>query len=259
MSGVDRTLYLPLYGKALVSQRGILLHDPWAQSIWAKEAFPLKGKARSRFLAYYMAMRAAVFDGWLQTQMSQYHQAVVLHLGCGLDSRCHRVGLHGHLWYDMDQPQVITQREKHFPPTDHYHLLSGDLRQRDWLQGVPKGGTALVVMEGVSMYLSLRELAALLTALKERFDSLHLLMDAYSTFAARASKYKNPINTVGVTQVWGLDEPGQLPLTFVAEHAMTPTEMIAQLKGWEQGIFKKLYAGRFAQRLYRLYEFEYEH
>jgi len=255
MSGADRTLYLPLYGKALVSRRDILLQDPWAESIWAKEAFPLKGKARSCWLAYYLAMRAAVFDGWLQTQMSQHPQAVVLHLGCGLDSRCHRVGLHGHPWYDMDQPQVIAQREKYFPSADDYHLLSGDLRQRDWLQCLPKGGMALVVMEGVSMYLSPQELAALLAALKQHFDSLHLLMDAYSIFAAKVSKHKNPINNVGVTQVWGLDDPSTLPLTFVAEHVMTPPEMIAQLRGWEQTIFKYLYAGRLAQKMYRVREF----
>ena len=62
MNEVNRTLYIPLYGKALVSKRGILLHDPKAEQIWAAEGFPLKGKSRSKWLAYYMAMRAAAID-----------------------------------------------------------------------------------------------------------------------------------------------------------------------------------------------------
>ncbi|MBQ8535893.1 MAG: class I SAM-dependent methyltransferase, partial [Clostridia bacterium] len=129
MSGVDRTLFLPLYGKALVSQQGILLHDPWAETIWAKEAFPLQGRARSRWLAYYMAMRAAVFDRWLKEQMAEHPQALVLHLGCGLDSRCRRVGETRRLWYDADLPQVIAQREKYFPQKGQYHLLPCDLQR----------------------------------------------------------------------------------------------------------------------------------
>ena len=63
MDNVNKTLYIPLYGKALVSQKGLFLHDPKAEEIWAKEGFPLKGKSASQWLAYYMGMRAAVFDG----------------------------------------------------------------------------------------------------------------------------------------------------------------------------------------------------
>ena len=39
MDSVNRTLYIPLYGKAAVSKQGILLHDPKAEEIWAKARF----------------------------------------------------------------------------------------------------------------------------------------------------------------------------------------------------------------------------
>ena len=62
MDNVNKTLYIPLYGKAYVSKKGIILRDPKAEVIWAAEGFPLKGKSKSKWLAYYMGMRAAVFD-----------------------------------------------------------------------------------------------------------------------------------------------------------------------------------------------------
>ena len=31
MNNVNRTLYIPLYGKAYVSRRGVILHDPKAE------------------------------------------------------------------------------------------------------------------------------------------------------------------------------------------------------------------------------------
>ena len=42
MDSVNKTLYIPLYGKALVSREGLFLHDPKAEEIWTKEGFPLK-------------------------------------------------------------------------------------------------------------------------------------------------------------------------------------------------------------------------
>ena len=71
MDGVNKTLYIPLYGKAAVSRQGILLRDPKAEEIWSKAGFPLKGKAKSKWLTYYMGMRAAVFDRWLAAKMAE--------------------------------------------------------------------------------------------------------------------------------------------------------------------------------------------
>ena len=40
MNEVNRTLFIPLYGKARVSRQRIILDDPSAEQIWKKEAFP---------------------------------------------------------------------------------------------------------------------------------------------------------------------------------------------------------------------------
>ena len=48
MNGVNKTLYIPLYGKAYVSKKGIFLDDIKAEQIWEAEAFPLKGKSKSQ-------------------------------------------------------------------------------------------------------------------------------------------------------------------------------------------------------------------
>ena len=60
MNEVNKTLYIPLYGKSKVSKQGIILNDPSAERIWEEEAFPIRGKSRSKWLAYNMAMRARV-------------------------------------------------------------------------------------------------------------------------------------------------------------------------------------------------------
>lgn len=257
MENVSKTLYIPLCGKALVSRRGIILSDRYAERIWEQEGFPLKGKSKSKWLAYFMGMRARVFDSWTETKILEFPDAVVLHLGCGLDSRALRVSHGGCLWYDVDFPEVIRERSRYFQEGSDYRMLAGDIRDPGYLAGIPRG-KAIVVMEGVSMYLTAEERCRAIAALAERFESVDLLVDCYSSFAAKASRVKNPINDVGVTEVYGLDDPRDLEnsgVRFVSELEMTPEELIRQLRPWEQRIFRKLYAGKFARKLYRIYEF----
>ena len=259
MDNVNRTLYIPLYGKSMVSGMGILLHDPKAQEIWASCGFPLKGKSGSKWLAYYMGMRSAVFDRWLTKALAENPGAAVLHLGCGLDSRVLRVKHEGHLWFDVDFPAVMEERSLHYQQTEQDRMLSSDLREEKWLREIPDG-PVIVVMEGVSMYLQREELETLLSRITSRFRRVALLMDCYTEFAAKASKYKNPINDVGVTQVYGYDDPEILtdnnPLRFLGEGDMTPDDLIRQLPRKDQWIFRILYAGSIARKMYRLYEYQ---
>lgn len=259
MNQVNRTLYIPLYGKAFVSRSGIILRDETAERIWAAEEFPLKRRSRSRWLAYYMGMRSAVFDRWLREKLDENPDAVILHLGCGMDSRAERMGTRGRLWFDVDFPEVIAERRRYYQETDTYRMLCADIRDAAWLENVPKGAAAIIVMEGVSMYLRPEALKEAVSGWAVHFPHVHVLMDCYTTFAAKASRYKNPINDVGVTSVFGLDDPKSLAegtgLSFLREHEMTPADLICQLKVPERAIFKRLYAGSLAKKMYRLYEY----
>ena len=154
MDSVNQTLYIPLYGKAAVSKQGILLCDPMAEKIWEQAGFPLRRKSRSRWLAYNMGMRAAVFDRWLSGQMECRPEAAVVHIGCGLDSRCLRVKGPYADWVDGDLPEVISLRRKYSGTSDRYHMMGLDASDAEQIGRLPDRDTAIVVLEGLSMYLT---------------------------------------------------------------------------------------------------------
>ena len=109
------------------------------------------------------------------------------------------------------------------------------------------------------MYLTPSELSQLIERIYGRFNKVNLLMDCYTTFAAKMSKIKNPINEVGVTTVYGMDDPDILTtcgMEYVKEHSMTPVELIDMLPKNERKIFNLIYAGRVASNMYRLYEYK---
>lgn len=258
MTGVNKTLYIPLYGKAAVSKKGVILKDVKAEEIWEKEGFELHGKAKSKWLTYYMAMRARVFDDWTREQLKVHPGAVVLHIGCGMDGRIERLGRPLNQWYDLDFPEVIGERKKYYAESESYHMLTADASEPGWLKDFPKDKPAVVIMEGVSMYLENEPLKKLLSALGEQFSSVSLLMDVYTVFGAKASKYKNPINEVGVRTLFGIDKPESLEnekVRFIGEKDMTPAALIDELKGFEHGFFKLMFGGKAAKKIYRLFEY----
>ena len=259
MNSINKTLYIPLYGKSYVSKRGLFLNDKKAEEIWEEEGFSLREKSTSKWLAYYMGVRAAVFDDWVKRQMIAMPDAVVIHIGCGMDSRVIRVETKNHKWYDLDFPEVIEERKRYYAETDDYKMIAGDARDCTWLTAIPEKKSAIVVMEGVSMYLTADEMRNLADSLCSHFESIMLLVDAYTSFAAKMSKRRNPINDVGVTEVYGIDDPQAYQgekLSFVKEHTMIPKKYIDELKGFERFIFAKLYAGSFSKKLYRLFEYK---
>ena len=260
MNNVNKTLYIPLYGKAFVSKKGIILSDKKAEEIWASEQFLLKGKSKSKWLAYYMGMRSAVFDSWTTNKLNECPNSVVLHLGCGLDSRFERIGVSHANWYDVDFQSVIDERKKYYEETENYHMISADLKDSTFIEKLPTATNAIIILEGVSMYLSNEELQQLLAKLNRQFEHLFVLVDCYTPFAAKMSKMRNPINDVGVSSVFGLKSPQILEqttgLNFVKEQEITPKHLIDELRGFEKFIFKLFYAGSLAKKLYKLYEYE---
>ncbi len=259
MNSVNKTLYIPLYGKSYVSKRGLFLDDKKAEEIWNAEGFLLKGKSKAKWLAFYMGIRSAVFDEWLKEKTESAQDSVVIHIGCGMDSRVIRVGIENHKWYDVDFPDVIEERKRYYTESAEYKMISGDARDCKWLTNIKENKSAIVVMEGVSMYLTIEEMQNLTDSLCAHFDKLALLVDCYTSFAAKTSKHRNPINYVGVSEVYGIDNPEALQsdnLSYVREHTMIPQKYIDELRGWEKFIFSKLYAGGISKKLYRLFEYK---
>lgn len=259
MNEINKTLFIPLYGKSLVSKQKIILDDPTAEKIWAAERFALRGKSKSKWLAYNMAMRARVFDDWTDLMLEKNEHALVLHIGCGLDSRCKRVKQSYDFWIDCDLADVISVRRKYYEETENYHMMELDATIPKQITSLPESKIAIVVLEGISMYLSNEQLHEFFKALQEKYDTVHILMDIYTEFAAKASKYKNPVNDVGVTKVYGIDDVegliGDLNISFTKEHSFTPKKLIDELAPFDRKFFKMMFTGSIYGKIYRLLEF----
>ena len=65
-----------------------------------------------------LCLRVKKFDDYTREFLAIHPGGVVIHLGCGLDSRCIRADKGEAVWYDLDMPGVIDLRRKFYKETE---------------------------------------------------------------------------------------------------------------------------------------------
>jgi O-methyltransferase involved in polyketide biosynthesis len=149
---------------------------------------------------YLVALRAKQLDDWCADFLSRQPDAVVLHLGCGLDGRAFRLApAPSVLWVDIDQPGVIELRRRLYDDTDSYQMIGSSVTDPQWLDDIPTARPTLVVAEGLLMYLQGSEVRRLLERLTDRFDCGELLFDTVSPLGPPLSK----VLSKGIVK-WGI-------------------------------------------------------
>jgi len=206
------TLLIPLYGKALESKKkNPLIYDPRALEIIENIEYEFKSLRIPAKTNTMMCLRAKLMDNFVIQFLERNRDCIVLHLGCGLDSRCDRVDHPGTEWFDLDYQEVIDIRHIFFPETDHYHLIPSSVTAPEWKEKIPVGNrNKLVIAEGLFMYLKKEEIKDLLLSIKKRVGQYSLIFDAFSGYTARIVKHHRSLNKTGAEIHWGIDHPEEL-------------------------------------------------
>ena len=205
-----------------------------------------------------MSVRAMIIDELCNKYISKHPNATIIHLGCGLDSRCLRVNQEFNIWYDIDYESVISIRKDFYDTNYKYKMIGSSVTDYKWLEQINDSENILVIMEGLTMYLSEEEIKNIITKLNEKFGYVHLLFDAYTKKGVRSSKIKNPVNQMNDKIKYGIDSPEEFlalnnKLEYVATHIIKKDDN--NLKGLTKIIFNKLYCGKISQSIYKIYEF----
>lgn len=154
---------------------------------------------------YMVTMRAKQLDDWSTDFLGRFPNAVVLHLGCGMDTRAFRLHPPETVqWFDVDQPDVIALRRKLYDERDGYRMIGSSVTD-NWLDEVPTDRPMLMVAEGLLMYLTEPEVRTLLQRVADRFGSGELAFDTVSPMGPRLSK----LLTKGITK-WGIRDAREI-------------------------------------------------
>ena len=211
LSGVSETLLLPLYIRAMESQRpDALIKDDKAVAL-IKELNPdaswIKKMRVDEDDKVGLVLRNREFDRYARDFLARHSQAVVVHIGCGLDSRFERVDDGTVEWYDLDLPEVIELRKKLIGgERERYHFLSCSVFDDEWLNTVSLHHQRpfLFLAEGVLIYFEEAQVKSLFLTVRDHFPGAELVCDAFSPYMVWLNNLRISRTKIGARYQWKL-------------------------------------------------------
>ncbi|MFD7310400.1 class I SAM-dependent methyltransferase [Promicromonospora sp. NPDC059942] len=236
LSPVQETLLLTLYARAMDGKApspilGDTLAAAVADRIAEDTGYDFARLKLKPSLVVSTALRAKKLDDAVRQFTATHPDAVVVDLGCGLDTRFARCAPPAGVdWCDVDFPDVMELRRRYLP--DRSHLIATDITTANWSDLLPDDRPTMIVAEGVLPFLSGDSFQTTVRRLTTRLRSGEFVLNGYTRFAAWAMKYDASIKALGIDAAQGFDDPREpehwdAGLTLVSEQLLTRAPEVA--------------------------------
>lgn len=193
LSDVSETYLGSLYWRAMESMRpDAMIKDEKAVALVTQmDLSRVRQIPMNELLKAMRVIFTREFDRYTRDFINRYQNAVVVHIGCGLDSRFERVDNSQVEWYDLDLPDVIELRRKLLGNEGgRYHLLGCSVLEEAWLEAVKAPARqavysprpCLFLAETVFVYLTEVQVKSLVLRLRDHFPGAELVFDGWRPF-----------------------------------------------------------------------------
>jgi len=208
LDGVSKTLLMTLYARARESQHSdSLLKDDKAVEMVNRLDCDFSRFQMQRHDEIAVILRMRQFDDHVRDFLIRNPDGVVVHIGCGLDTRFERVDNGRVEWFDLDMPEVIDLRKK-FLQTEsrRYHLIPRSVFEFEWMEevGYLKPRPFLFIAEGVFVYFEETQVKGLFLEFKDRFPGAELVCDGQSPFMIWANNMQLAVAKIKARLHWGI-------------------------------------------------------
>ena len=223
LEGVSETLLMTLYARARESQRpDAMLKDDQAVAMVKQLPYDFSRFRLQRHDEVAIILRMKKFDHHVSSFIVQNPDALVVHIGCGLDTRFERVDNGKVEWFDLDLPNVMNLRQKLLHTENaRYHTIAGSVFEEGWLEAVGrfKPRPFLFIAEGVLPYFEEEQVKGLFLVLRTYFPGSELVCDAHTPFVVWADNLHLAFAGIEARLHWSI-KTGKDPEVWDAEIKM---------------------------------------
>lgn len=236
LHGAPQTALATLYAKALDADAPYpVLGDRDAKDVVSRIDYDWPATTIDERRAPSVTVRATHFDTWVRQFLAVHSAAVVLDLGCGLDTRYLRIDPGPNVeWYDVDYPEIADLRRQLLPAGAHNHIVGASVTDPTWLAGIPADRPTLMIGEGLTMYLTRDDGLALLRRIVDHFPCGELQFDAFNRLAIRTQWTNAVVRRSGATLYWSIDGPDDILA------AVPGLRLLAWVPVFESDVFDRL-------------------
>lgn len=215
-NSVQETLVLPLFGKAwAVRNYPDIFQDHDVQQIMdqvdydfsamEKAASGIKGKIGS--LAAATRQAALVWE--VKDYLKDHPNALVVNMGCGLDTAGHQADNGTCRFANIDFPNVIALREQLLPSTEREKNIASDLKDCSWFEKIDfrvEDG-AVFIASGVFLYFKKEDVRRLFCAMAERFPGGRIAFDGQNQRGKDVDLKALKASGIDISTNFALDNP----------------------------------------------------
>ena len=225
LSGVPETMLQTVYARAKESAGRGAVSDKKAEEIVARLDYDFTLADKDTAMSSGVIARTIVLDKLAKEWLAENPGAVVVNIACGLDTRCYRMSGYSH-WYNLDLPETIAVRQKLLPEEGAVSQIAMSAME-DWSGCIAAAdnSSALIIIEGLTMYLSESDVKRIFAVISKRFASATVFVEIMNPTVAKRFKEKS-IEGSRAKFTWGIGSGKALAallpdFRYVSEHSLT--------------------------------------
>ena len=224
LSGVPETMLQTVYARAKETRTRGAIRDDKAVELVEQLDYDFSLADKDAAMSSGVIARTIVLDKLVSRYLAQNPGAVVVNIACGLDTRCYRMQGYTH-WYNLDLPETIAVREKLLPEQGRISQIACSAMD-DWgSQITEQDKPVLVIIEGLTMYLSEADVQRIFAVIAARFAKATVFVEIMNPAMVKHFKEKS-IEGSKAKFSWGIKSGAALAallpgFRFVEAHGLT--------------------------------------
>ncbi len=210
LTALQKTLLITLRGRTEDARaKRPILADELAAATADRLDYDLETVTLPMGVREAVAIRSRMLDRAVADFLRAHQDAVVVELGCGLETRRWRLDVPDTVdWYDVDFPEVVGLRRELFPALPRVHPIGVSLLDPAWAEAIPADRPTIVVADGVLGFLSEEDNRNVLRRITDRFERGVLVFNAYTRLTARMNgRFTKVVGMPADFQGFGFDDP----------------------------------------------------
>lgn len=208
LSGVPETMLQTVYARAKESRTRGAIQDKKAEELVEKLGYDFSLADKDAAMHDGVIARTIVLDRLVRNYLAANPESVVVNIACGLDTRCYRMQGYAH-WYNLDLPETIAVRRSLLPEEGTVSQIAMSAME-DWGAEIAEHDVpALVIIEGLTMYLNETDVKQIFSRIAERFGQAVVLAEIMNPTMVKHFKEKS-IEGSQAKFTWGIKNGREL-------------------------------------------------
>lgn len=212
MLGVPETMLQTLYARAAYSKKSnAKFHDQMAEEIVSHMDYDFSLAEKDAMMSKGVIARTILLDRMVGEFIRENPKGTVVNIACGMDTRVYRLKTPPTVrWYNLDLPETIEVRRRFLTENGNISMIAKSAMDESWAAEIEEpNGRTLVILEGLVMYLSEKDVKQILSIISGRFRQAEIIMETMSPWVVKNMKEKS-IEATKARFTWGIQSGKEL-------------------------------------------------